>query len=749
VRSGRAHGRLISVDTTAAREAPGVRAVLGHAEIAALGAGPLKVGWNHPEQRLTETELLPSDMVRWVGQPIVVVLADSAYEAEDAAELVELEIEDLPPVTSVDAALADGAPRVYEDWPDNVLVEYFDGPGASDEVFDAAPVRIRERFVHQRQAASPMESRAALATYDADEEQVTAWISTQLAHHAREVICDVAGWPEHQLRVITPDVGGGFGLKEPLYAEDVLVCLVARHLRRPVRWIEDRREALIGSSHCRECTWDLELAADDQGKILGLRGDLLYDIGGQPTAVGIGPARIGADMLPGPYHIEAYGVRVQGVVTNKTPTGAYRGYGGPEAAFAMERLMDLLAGRVQLDPAEVRRRNFLDPEQFPYTTPTQHVYDSGDYERSLDLALERIDYAGFAERRRESEQRDRLRGIGICSFVQSAGLPSSRVVGMAGMDHGNHETITVRMDATGMATVFTGVSSQGQGHRTVLAQICADVLGLDPERDVLVRQGDTETTPYSAASAIASRVASIAGATLLNASGQLKDKLVRIAAHQLEAAEVDIELAEGHASVVGSGAAGVPIGGLARAAILGFDLPEGMEPGLEATATFDSPGGTYPFGSHVAEVEIDPATGALVVLRYVVANDCGTVLNPTIVEGQIAGAVAQGLGGALLEEIVYDEGGQILTATFMDYLLPTASEVPLVEIEHTCTPAEHVPGGIKGVGESGTLGPPAAVANAVADALGPGAPIVNRLPLTPPAIWALVRQRASVLEVVE
>lgn len=740
VRSSEAHGKLLTIDKSAALAIDGVHSVFTQEDLDAAGAGPLPAGWTHPGQTVTATDLMARDRVRWVGHAVAVVLASDPYLAEDAAELVQIDVEPLEPVADTDAALAAGAPRLYEEHDDNVLAEFFDGPGAADEVFENAPLRIRERFVLQRQVASPMEGRASLAQFDGSTGRTTAWISTQLAHHAREVICEACGWPENELRVVTPDVGGGFGLKEPLYAEDVIVCLLARHLRAPVKWVEDRRENFVASAHSRGCTWDLELAADDDGRVLGLRGDLVYDVGGQPTGVGIGPARIAADMLPGPYRISEYGVRIRGVLTNRTPMSAFRGYGGPEAAFALERLMDMLAARVGIDPVEVRRRNFIAPDEFPYASPTQHVYDSGEYERALDLALDRADWTGFEERRRCARESGRLRGIGICSYVMSAGLPSSRVVGLVGMDHGNHETVTVRMDATGKATVLTGVSSQGQGHFTVLAQVCADVLGLDPERDVVVIQGDSDVTPYSSASAIASRVASMAGAALLGAATELRGKLSEIAAHNLEAAPEDLVLKDGRAMIVGAESKSIPIAQVARAALTGFDLPDGVEPGLEATSTFDSPGGTYPFGTHIAEVEIDIATGALEIVRYVVVNDSGVLLNPTIVEGQITGAVAQGIGEALLEEICYDDAAQILTTSYMDYLLPTASNMPRIEIEHTCTPADHIPGGVKGVGEAGTLGPPAAIANAVADAL--KVP-VTRLPLDPARIWALAQDSAA------
>lgn len=735
VRSPIAHGNLINVNCERAAALPGVHAVLTVSDLVEIGAIPLKVGWNHPGQRITETGLLASDRVRWVGQAIAVVLADSLYLAEDAGELVELELEPLPAITSAGAAIDADAAKLYPDWADNVLAEYTAGVPADPELFDRAAITLSEKFSIQRLAASPLEGRAALAVPELGSDRVTAWISTQTAHHASEVISEACGWPTSRLRVITPDVGGAFGLKEAVFAEDVITCLLAGHFRRPVKWIEDRRENLIGSAHCRQCEWDLELAADEEGRILALRGELLYDMGGEPTGVGIGFARVAAEMLGGPYRIESIEVKARGVVTNKTPAGAYRGYGGPEAAFAIERLVDLLACRLNLPPQEVRRRNFVQPDQFPYSSASGMVYDSGNYEEALDLALARSDFAGFERRRDEARELGRLRGIGMASFVKPSGLTNSRIMAGAGTDHGNAETVTIRISADGAATVLSGVSSQGQGHETILAQVCADVLGLDPEREVSVLLGDSQMTPYSSAGAINSRVAIIAGAAVRLAAEELRTKLQLIAGGIMDVAPSAVILANSQAT---AGEESVPISQLARAALTGFELPDGVEAGLEQSATYDPPNGTFPYGTHVVEIEIEPDSGAIEIVRYVAVNDSGVLLNPAIVDGQLSGAIAQGIGGALLEEIAYDANGQIQTASLMDYLLPTACEIPRIEIEHLCTPAPHIPGGVKGVGESGILAPAPAIANAIADAIGQAAR-PNNLPFSPPVVWAMVR----------
>ncbi|HEX4805788.1 MAG TPA: xanthine dehydrogenase family protein molybdopterin-binding subunit [Conexibacter sp.] len=742
VRSPLAHGRILAVDPAPALALDGVEAVLCDADVTALGAGPMPVAWRQPGQRNVANPLLAREKVLYVGQPVAVVLARDPYLAEDAAELVSLELEPLPAVTDALAALEPGAPLLHEAWGENVLAESVSGGGDPDARIDGAPIVLARRFRVHRHAGTPLETRAAVATYDPLADEVVAHLAQQVPHHARTVICEVCGWPESTLRVIAPDVGGGFGVKEYPYAEDALVCLLARRLRRPVKWVEDRREHFLSAVHARELVCDIELGAGEDGRIRGIRGRIVYDVGGHSSNQGIGPAKLAADMLPGPYDVQDYRMQVVGATTNKVPIGAYRGFGAPQAAFAMERLMDELAARTGLDRAEVRRRNFVAPDAFPYRAASGHLYDSGDYADALDRALERIGWDGFAAEREAAAAEGRLLGLGIASTVMAAGLAPSKILGMAGQGYGGWEPMLVRMDPSGRATVFTGSSAQGQGHATMMAQVCAERLGLDPEADVHVVAGDTGITPYAPASAIASRVGSVGAAAVLLASDAVADKLRALAAHALEASEHDVELGGGRAFVVGSPDRGVAIAELAHRAHLGHDLPDGVLPGLEATISYDPPNSSYPYATHAAVVELEPATGRLRILRYVVVHDCGTMVNPTIVEGQLIGGIVQGIGGALLERLAYDDGGQLLTTSFMDYLMPTAHDVPRLEVEMTETPTPFIPGGMKGMGEAGTLAPAAVLANAVADALGleDG---VDTLPLDPERVWTLARETAE------
>lgn len=739
VRSPIPHGRLQSVDKAAALELDGVVAVLTEADIAELGVGEMPVGWSHPGQRNVTNPLLAREKVYYAGQPIAVVLAEDAYVAEDAAELVGLDLEQLPAVTETLAALEPDAPLLYEDWGENVLVEASVGDGDPATRIAAAEVTIEQRFRFHRHAGIPMETRAAVAVHDRETDQVTAWLTAQVPHHARTVLCEVCHWPDSRLRVIAPHVGGGFGVKEFPYAEDALVCLLARHLGRPVRWIEDRREHFLSAVHARESIWDVELGADADGRIVGVQGRVVYDIGGHSSNQGIGPARVAADMFCGPYDVPDYRMRVVGAMTNKVPIGAYRGFGAPQATFVRERLIDELARATGVDRAEVRRRNFIAPEDYPYQAPTGHLFDSAEHVRALDRTLELIGYDDLAERRSDAAARGRRLGIGIASMVMVAGLAPSRIAGQLGMAYGGWEAMNVRMDPTGKLTVYSGSASQGQGHETMMAQVAAERLGLDPEADVRVVLGDTANTPYAPASAIASRVGSVAAAALLMAGDVLAEKLRAVAAHMLEASADDIELSDGRAFVRGSKRAGLTLADVAHAAHLGHDLPDGTVPGLEASATLDPENSSYPFSTHAALIEVDPATGELRILRYVVVHDCGTIVNPTIVEGQLAGGIAQGIGGALLESLAYDESGQLVTTSFMDYLLPTADDVPRIEIEHTETPSPFIPGGMKGMGEAGTIAPAAVLANALTDALDLPAPGVVELPLDPGRVWALAQ----------
>jgi aerobic carbon-monoxide dehydrogenase large subunit len=728
------------IDAGAALALEGVHGVLTAADLTALGVGELRVNWLQPGQRNVSNPVLAVDRVVYVGHPVAIVVAESPYVAEDAAGLVVLDVDVLPAVVGAEDALAADAPLLYPDWGTNVFARSVLEGGDVDSCFAAAPARVSGRYRVQRQAAMPMEPRASLATYDGATDEVVLWTSTMTPHLVRTMIAQTCGWPEHKLRVVAPDVGGGFGPKDHAYPEDVLVCVLARRFGRPVKWVEDRREHFIATHHAREQVWNVELAADEEGLVLGIRGRILYDGGGHSSNHGIGPAKFAAAMVPGPYDIRNYRMEVVGVVTNKVPSGAYRGFGAPQATFVVERLLDHLAGRLGLDRADVRRRNLVPADAMPYESVTRHLYDSGDYGRAFERLLELVDYAGFRSRQEEARREGRYLGIGIVPFVLAAGLASSRVLGSGGVGYGNYETAVVRMDPSGKATVFTGASSQGQGSATTLAQACAERLGIDPERDVVVVQGDSALTPYSSAGAIASRVAVVAGPAVLLAAEKLAGKLRRIAAHLLEASESDVELADGRAFPRGSPATGLDIAELAREAHLGHNLPDEIQPALEESQLFSPTTSNYPYGAHAAVVEVDPDTGTFEIDRYVVVSDSGTMMNPTIVEGQIYGGVVQGIGSAVLEELVYDDAGRLQTLSLMDYLLPTAADVPEIELELLETPAPDVPGGMKGAGEVGILAPTAVLANAVVDALSPLGVEVDELPLDPSRIWQLVAE---------
>ena len=743
VRSPVAHGLLHGIDAEDALAQAGVHGLLTAADLGALGVGELRVNWLQPDQRNASNPVLATDRVRYVGHPVAVVVADSPYVAEDAADLVVLDIDELPAVVGTEDALQPDAPLLYPAWGTNVVAETVVEAGDIEACFSAAPVRVSGRFRVQRQAAMPMEPRASLADYDSATDEVVLWTSTMTPHLVRTMIATTCGWPEHKLRVVAPDVGGSFGPKDHAYPEDVLVCVLARRFGRPVKWIEDRREHFLATFHAREQVWQAELAADETGRVLGVRGRILYDSGGHSSNHGIGPARLSAAMMPGPYDIRNYRMEIVAVVTNKVPSGAYRGFGAPQATFVLERLLDRLAGRLGLDRADVRRRNLISADAMPYESVTHHRYDSGDYGQAFERLLELVDYAGFRSRQEQAWKEGRYVGIGIVPFVLAAGLAPSRVLGTGGVAYGNYETALVRMDPSGKVTVFTGASSQGQGSATTLAQACAERLGVDPERDVLVVQGDSTLSPYSPAGAIASRVAVVSGPAVLLAADKLADKLRRITAHLLEASESDIELADGCAFPRGSRSAGLAIAEVAREAHLGHNLPDEIPPALEESHLFSPSTSNYPFGAHAAVVEVNPDTGKFEVVRYVVVNDSGTMMNPAIVEGQIYGGVVQGIGGAMLEEIAYDDAGQLRTTSFMDYVLPTAADVPDIELELLETPASDVPGGMKGAGEVGILPPAAVLANAIADALSPLGVEIDELPLDPCRIWRLIAESNS------
>jgi carbon-monoxide dehydrogenase large subunit len=736
VRSPHAHARLRAVDVTPALTAPGVIAALSGAEIERLAA-PLSVYTRVPGQRLLDAHLAAVEKVRHVGEPVAALVAESRYLAEDAAELVAVEYEVLPAVVSVEQALASDAPLLYEAWGGNVVAEMPLGSGDVDAAFARADHVFRETFRVQRHTGIALETRGTVASFDALTQELTVWTSTQSPHAVRDALAESLGLPAQRVRVIAADTGGGFGQKDQAYAEDVIACLFAIRLGRPVKWIEDRREHFLATAHGREQVHHVEVAVAADGTLLAVREHLIADMGAHLHKVGIGPALIGALMLPGPYRLGAYQARVQGVVTTKTPSAAYRGFGQPQAVFVMERMMDLIARALGRDPADLRLQNTLRPDELPCRSAAGQGYDSGDYPEALRRALTAIDYDTLRAEQAAARASGRFLGVGLAAYVQASGLGPSKTLGRGGSLTAGFESARVVMDRQGRVSIYSGVSPHGQGLATTLAQLCADALGV-AFVDVTVHTGDTTLCPYSPLGTAGSRSAVVGGASLLLAAAQVRDKLTRLAAHRLEADPADLELADGQARVRGAPARHLPIRDLARALHLAHDLPPDLAPGLEAHAVYDPPAFTTANAVHAVVVEVLPATGEVRLLRYAVVNDCGVLLNPTIVEGQVHGGVAQGIGGALLEELVYDEGGQLQTTSLLDYLMPTAGEMPPISIEHLQSPSPFTPGGMKGMGEGGCIGALAAIANAVADALGPAGAHLNALPLRPELLLRLL-----------
>ncbi len=740
LRSPHAHARLVAVDGEAARATPGVVAVLRAADLA--GVAPLPVLAHPPGQRQSDFPVLPADRVRYVGQPVAAVVADTRYTAQDGLEAIRVDYDPLPAVADVAHATAPGAPRLYDEWPDNVVVSRDIGSGDPDAVLASAPTVVEAHFTMPRQTAAPMEGRATAARFDAASGELTVWASSQAPHLFRTVLAGVLGLDEERIRVIVPDVGGGFGMKLHYYPEDVLVCVAAMRLGRPVKWVETRSEHFAAAVHAREQRAHARAAFDARGTLLALRVHVQGDVGAHLHTKGAGPIFLGGVVLPNVYGVRHFKARLEGVVTNKVPFGAYRAFGMQQAAFVTERLMDIAARRLGIDPAEIRRRNYVPPEAFPYRNAANLLYDSGDYPRTLDRALEISDYPGLRAMQERERARGRLIGVGVANYVEVTGMGPSKLMAAMGNKQGGYESAVVRLEPSGRATVATGIIEIGQGIRSALAQVAAEVLTLPYDR-VSVILGDTARTPYSCYGTADSRGSVTGGAAVLQASRALREQLARLAAHLLEASEKDIEIADGHCRVRGAPARALSFAALAQESLRGQNLPEGMDPGLEARVTYNPENWTYPYGVHVAAVEVARDTGEVRVLGYWVAHDCGTMLNPMLVDGQIQGGVAQGLGGALLEELVYDDGAQLLSRTFMDYAIPTAETMPPITVGHVETPSPHTPGGMKGMAEGGTIGAVPTIANAVADALagaGVDGAAVTFYPLTAPRLFSLLKR---------
>lgn len=719
-RSPLAHARVESIDLSAAREAPGVVAAYAAGDLA---LPPLHPPMENPDAFSPPRPLLAGGRVRFAGEALALIAAESQYLAEDAAELVSASLEPLPAL--VDSLEAANAEPIHEH-PSNVLFDSVLEAGDVDGAFEAATTVVERTFHSPRYSATPIESRGLVAAPDGAG-GVRLFASTQIPHRLATCVAELLGLRDQQVRVSTMDVGGGFGQKAHVYPEEVLVAWLALELGRPVKWVEDRNENLLASSHARNQVVRVRAAADGDGRLLAIEADVVCDMG----AYGVFPhghilEALGTPaMIPGPYRLSNYRARTRTVCTNKSPEGAYRGVGLPVATFVHERLMDVLAAELGIDRAEIRRRNYVPADELPYTSVSHQRYDSGDYPAALERALEALGYESFAEEREAARRRGRLLGLGIASYVEYTGMGSQVFHGRGMVGIAGHDSAWMRLGADGRVTVWTTLPAIGQGVATTFAQLAAATLGLETD-SVIVARADTHVGEGDGTGTFASRSAVSGGGAVKAAATDLRELMLDAAADQLEAAVQDLELADGRVSVRGS-----PSRGIALTDLAGVDGER-----LRSSALFDPERTVYPYATHACTVEVMPDTGEVRLLRYVVAEDCGTIINPQIVEGQAHGAVAQGIGGALHESLVYDAQGQLLTASLMDYLVPTAMELPNVELHHLEIPSPDSPNGAKGVGEGGTLGPPAAIANAVGDALGVE---MNALPLTP----ELVREAAK------
>jgi carbon-monoxide dehydrogenase large subunit len=740
LRSPHAHARLAAVDAGAAAGTPGVALVLTGEEVRAA-AKPIPSLLALPGFRVSDWHALAVGKVRFAGEAVAAVAAADRYLAEDAAERIRVGYDVLPPVTCVEDALGEDAPRLHEHLSDNILFHLEHDNGRTDEAFAEADVRLEATFRHPRCAGSPMENRGVLASYDRGAGTLTVWASSQTPHLLRTGLAQILDFPEPKIRVIAPAVGGGFGTKMHLFPEDVVTCLMAIRLGRPVKWVEDRREDLTASAHARELVCHAELAASRDGTILGLRARLYGDVGAYsiyPVTAALEPLTA-SGILCGPYRIRGCRYDTFAVATNKCPTGAYRGVGMATGTFVRERLIDMLAQRIAMDPAEVRRRNFIRPEDFPYTSAAGLIFDAGSYGPALEALVQATGYADLRGGPRQVRP-GRVRGIGIGCYNEFTGMGCGTFRRRGMVQVPGYDAATIKVDPSGQVRAFCSAASQGQGHATVLAQIVADELGV-PLADTVIMPTDTDTCPYGTGT-FASRTIVVNGGALILAARKVRQKILRLAAHRLEAAVDDLVISEGVVSVRGTPSRSVTVKAVALAAHFPATvgpLPPDIEPGLEATHHYDPPPATFANGAHLAVVDVDLETGHVELVRYVVVEDCGRMVNPMIVEGQVHGAVAQGIGNAAFEDMRYDAHGQPIATTFMDYLLPTAAEMPPMEVTHIETLPPATIHGFKGMAEGGTIGATATLANAVADALAPLGVTVTELPLSPERVRRLVR----------
>ncbi len=740
VRSPYAHARITRIDTKKAASMPGVLGVFTGQQMKDAGFGPIPCAWVVPGSD-TKTPPYPPiaiDTVRYVGNAVAIVVALDRYQARDAVDAVDVDYEALPVTVDAFRATQSGAPRLHSDVPNNVCFHWHVTGGDVESAFKTADVVVKEKIVNQRLIPNAMEPRASLAQYSSASAEVTLWTTTQNPHIARFLLSLDTGIPEHKIRVIAPEVGGGFGSKIPHYPEESMVIFASKALNRPVKWTESRSENYRATIHGRDHIQEVEIAAKKDGTIVGLRAKVWANLGAYLSTASTGiPTILHGLMLSGAYKIPNIHEDVYGVFTNTTPVDAYRGAGRPEATFIVERLVDLLARKLKMDPAELRRKNLIPPFKDGYTVATGLVYDTGNYEAALDKALKMADYKRLRKQQSDMRSKGQYLGIGLCTYAEICGLGPSQVAGAVGFGGGLWESAIVRFHPSGKVNVFVGVSPHGQGEETTFAQIVASELGVAVD-DVEVLHGDTDQTPMGWGT-YGSRTTAVGSGALMGAIQKIKDKSKIVTAHLLEASPDDIDYADGKFFVKGSPDKFKTIQDVALMANVAWNYPKGLEPGLEASAFFDPPNFVYPFGAHIAVVQVDAETGEVTLKRYIAVDDCGKVINPMIVEGQVHGGIAQGVGQALWEGAVYDDDGQLLTGSLMDYAVPKAAYFPKFELAMTETPTSVNPLGVKGIGETGTIASTPAVYNAVADALAPLGVEKLNMPLTPERVWRAIR----------
>ena len=726
VRSPHAAARIRSIDTKAAAETPSVAAIYTGKDTAKVG--PVPCGGSLPGLRVPHHHILATDRVYFVGHPVAVVVATDKYLARDAAEKIEIDWDVLPAVADPEKAIAAGAPPVHPEWPDNVAFNYHQEGGDVDKAFAEADVVVKQRITSQRLIPSAMETRGVVAEWRAADRQLNLYTSTQVPHLVRTLVAGMLGLEENRMRVITPEVGGGFGSKLNIYAEEALMGFVAMQIGKPVKWIESRRENFLCTIQGRGHVDYFELAAKKDGTILGIKLKLIQDLGAYHQLLTPVIPTLSVLMMPGLYRTQNIRADIVGAFTNCVPTDAYRGAGRPEATHGIERMVDILSDELKIDPAEIRLKNFVHKEEFPFPTATGLMYDSGNYAAPLEKALATVDYPKLRAEQTEARKQGKLMGIGICTYGEICGIGPSPATPAGGW-----ESATVKIEPSGKVTILTGICHHGQGEETTFAQIAADELGVDID-DILVLRGDTAIVQYGIGT-FGSRGTAIGGTALYFALQELRTKIKKFGAMLLESDDVSFANGQVTCNKTGKSKSLVEIAGASYRAL---KLPPNTEPGLNSTHFWEPPNFTFGFGAHLVVTDIDTDTGQVKVRRYLAVDDCGNILNPLIVDGQVHGGVAQGLGQALWEEAVYDENGQLLTGEFMDYAMPRAHMMPWIESDHTITPSPVNPLGVKGVGEAGTIGCSPAVVNSVVDALSHLGVRHIDMPLTPEKIWKLV-----------